>query len=201
MGDDGSIVAALSQGRLSRVPAAGGTPVTVLETTAESISPRWPQVLFGGRIVLFTAVGPRGPNAATIEALTVADGRRQLVVRGGTYGRVLPSGHLIYVNQGTLFALPLDLNRLDARGAPVPILDRVAYSATFGFAQIDFARTGALVYRRDEGAGRSLAWIDSSGGIERLPMKPASYLWPRLSPSGDLVAMTSIESGRSTVWI
>ena len=57
------------------------------------------------------------------------------------------------------------------------------------------------MYRRDEGAGRILASIDTSGGVERLPMKPASYLWPRLSPSGDLVAMTAIESGRSTVWI
>ena len=65
-GDDGNIVAALSRGRLSRVPAAGGRALTVLDTTAESISPLWPQVLFGGRIVLFTAVGPLGPNAATI---------------------------------------------------------------------------------------------------------------------------------------
>ena len=48
------------------------------------------------------------------------------VQRGGYFGRYLATsngaGHLIYIHQGTLFAVPFDLGRLEVRGTPVPVL-------------------------------------------------------------------------------
>ena len=84
-GEDGNIIAALSFGRLARVPAASGTVTVLADLTRESIDPRWPQVLPGARHVLFTAVGPQGPNGASIEALSLLDGTRKVLINGGTY--------------------------------------------------------------------------------------------------------------------
>ena len=43
--------------------------------------------------------------------MSLTDRRRKTLQRGGTFGRYLPSGHLAYVNRGTLFAVPFDLIR------------------------------------------------------------------------------------------
>ncbi len=82
-------------------------------------------MLPGGTHVLFTAVGTPGPNAATIEVVSVADGSRTVLHRGGTFGRYLEGGYLTFVNQGTLFAVPMDLARLAAGGTPVAVLNEV----------------------------------------------------------------------------
>ena len=82
--------------------------------------------------------------------MSLADRRTKTLVRGGTFGRYLPSGHLVYINNGTLFAVPFDLDRLEVRGTPTPLLEQVAYSSANGFAQFDFSRSGTLVYRRAE---------------------------------------------------
>jgi serine/threonine-protein kinase len=52
-------------------------------------------------------------------------GTRKIVHRGGYYGRHLLSGHLIYLHDGTLFAAPFDLNRLEVTGQPVPVVEGV----------------------------------------------------------------------------
>jgi hypothetical protein len=202
-GDDGNIIAALSFGTLSKIPSSSGKSTVLADLTGESIDPRWPQMLPGGKYVLFTAVGPQGPNGANIEALSLVNGTRKVLVRGGTYGRYVSNGYLTYVNQGTLFAVPFDLNRMEASStAAVPVLDDVAYSSTFGFAQLDVSRTGTLVYRRSAARGQLVAaWLDSSGKTEPLPMKPGQYTFPRLSPDGRRLALAVTNSGITNIWI
>ena len=150
-GEDGNIVASLGWGKLWRVPAVGGTAAIILDLTAEHSVPAWPKALQNGNTILFTNVGYGGPDQATIETLSLATGKRAVVARGGTYGRYLVGGFLTYVNQGTLFAVHFDLDRMRTSGNPTPVLNQVSYSSTFGFAQLDFSRTGTLVYRKDTG--------------------------------------------------
>jgi len=203
-GEDGNIIAALTFGKLFRVPSSAGSATTILADLAlESIDPRWPQVLPGGRSVLFTAVGPQGPNAANVEALSLADGSRKVLVRGGTYGRYLSSGYLTYVNQGTLFAVPFDADRMEIQPrAAVPVLNDIVYSSTFGFAQLDVSRTGTLIYRRSAAHGELIAaWIDSSGRTEPLLTKPGQYTFPRLSPDGQRLGLAVTESGIASIWV
>jgi serine/threonine-protein kinase len=55
-GEDGNIIAAVTQsGVLSRIPAAGGAPTLVTELAQGEITHRWPQILPGGKAVLFTS--------------------------------------------------------------------------------------------------------------------------------------------------
>ena len=131
---------------------------------------RWPQILPGGKAVLFTAsANVAAFDGANIEVMSLADHRRKTLVRGGTFGRYLPSGHLVYVNRGTLFAVPFDVDRLEVHGTPAPVLDQVGYSAADGSAQLDFSQTGTLIYRSG-GAGGGLltvAWLDGAGKRSR----------------------------------
>src|SRR4029077_20356390 len=121
-GEDGKIIVsnALSRG-LMRIPAEGGPPETLAELGSAEIALGRPQILPGGKAVLFTTLTLLNSDTATIEVMTLADRRRKIVSRGGTNGRYLPTsagaGHLVYLNKGTLFAIPFDLDKLETRGA------------------------------------------------------------------------------------
>jgi serine/threonine-protein kinase len=74
--------------------------------------------------VVFTAHRTLGSyEDASIVVERLPDGPRKVVVTGGYHGRYLPSGHVVYVHDGTLFALPFDLARLEANGAAVPVIE------------------------------------------------------------------------------
>jgi hypothetical protein len=82
----------------------------------------------GGKAILFS-VYHRGENsdAVTIEVLTLPDRRRKVVARGGVNPMFVPSGHLIYSNKASRFAIPFDLDKLETHGTAVPVLDAAAY--------------------------------------------------------------------------
>jgi Tol biopolymer transport system component len=199
--EDGSIIATLnSTPSLWRVSSSGGVPTRILDLSAEGISPRWAQVIPGGTHVLFTAV--RGPSSdrANLEVLSLRDGSRKVVVRGGTFGRVLAPGLLAYVNQNALYVQPFDLRRLETTGSATPVLDGVAYSPTFGYAQIDISATGTAIYRKALGGGRFIAaWLDSTGVATPLVDVPGRYIAPALSPSGRRLTMSVMDGGLLTV--
>ena len=108
---------------LQRVSSAGGTPTGLTSLAEGEVTQRWPQVLPGGKAVLYT-----GHNITTdfydanIVVQLLPAGDREIVLRGGSHGRYLPSGHLLYVRSGALFAAPFDLDRLEVTGQPVPRL-------------------------------------------------------------------------------
>jgi serine/threonine-protein kinase len=202
-GKDGNIIAALGFGTLSRVPASGGEPSVIADFRRESIDPRWPQVLPGGRHVLFTSVGPLGPNSATLDVLSLADGKRVSVVNGGTFGRYVAGRYLTYVNQGTLFAVPFDHDRVAPVSAtPIPMLGDIAYSSTFGFAQFDVSNSGTFVVRRSAERGQFVpTWVEPGGETQPLGVKAGEYTFPRLSDDASRLAFALTEGGVTNVWV
>ncbi|MSV32330.1 MAG: hypothetical protein EXQ57_07395 [Bryobacterales bacterium] len=195
-GEDHTIIAASTNGTLSRIPDTGGAPQPITELAQGEAVHRWPQILPGAKAVLFTANRTiSGFDNANIEAMSMPDGRRKTLLRGGTFGRYLPAangaGHLVYVNKGTLFAVALDPDSLEISGTPVPVLPEVSYSPIAGAAQFDFSKDGTLVYRGGIDAEMvTLQWIDAEGKAQSLPAKPGLYGQPRLSPDGKLAALT-----------
>jgi dipeptidyl aminopeptidase/acylaminoacyl peptidase len=163
---------------------------------------RWPQILPGGELVMYTASTGAGADRATIEVQSIRGGSRKVLVRGGTFGRYLTSGHIAYVNQGTLYVVPFDLATLAVHGAPVPVLDDVSYSPLFGYAQVDVSQTGTLLFRKGAESELSVVeWIDRSGKRMPLLSKPGRYGWLRLSPDGRRLALTAAESGVSSILV
>jgi Tol biopolymer transport system component len=129
---------------------------------------------------------------------SLRDGTRKVLIRGGTFARLVAPGHLTYVNQGTLYAIAFDVTSLTTSGPAIPIIDDVAYSATFGYAQVSASETGTLVYRQATASGRTIvARVERSGVWTPLLERPGRYGWPALSPDGRRLALASVESGVS----
>jgi serine/threonine-protein kinase len=202
-GDNDAIIAALgTPGQLSRVPATGGTPSVAIDLSAESIVVRWPQLLPDAKAVIYTALSGAGADRANIEVQSVDGGNRKVLVQGGTFGRYLRAGFLTYVNQGTLYAVPMDLSTLSVHGTPIPVLDNVAYSSLFGYAQMDVSDTGMLVYRKGAESRQSVAsWIDRAERVAPLLSDPGRYGWIRLSPDGQRLAFTNHQSGIASIFV
>jgi len=114
-GEDGFIVAALdTRAALTRIPENGGNPqpFTELDKEGHETTHRWPQVLPGGKAVLFTTNVVPFFETATIAAQSLKSKRRDVVWKGGSFGRYVSSRHLLFVYNGTLFAARMDLDRL-----------------------------------------------------------------------------------------
>jgi serine/threonine-protein kinase len=204
-GDDDNLVvgSGLDKGVL-RLSSKGGVQETVLELGGDELFHSFPQVLPGAKAALIAVYGtPPGVDKANIEVFSFADRRRKTLVRGATSPRYLMSGHLVYTNRNTMFAIPFDLDTLETRGTAVPVLDDVAFDASASFAQFDVSRGGTLVYRRTPGAANAmtLQWLDATGKQTPLAAKAAVYSPPRLSPDGKRVLMVSAEGTGQDVWV
>jgi Tol biopolymer transport system component len=204
-GENGNIIVALNTvGGLSRIPSAGGPPTPVTDLQRGEYQHIWPQILPGGKAVLFTVLTTTGTAGAdNVEVMSLVDHQRKTLVRGGTFGRYLPTGHLIYMNRGTLFAVPFDVVRLEIHGTPVPVLDQVGYNAIDGSAQIAFSQTGTLIYLSG-GANSGLltvAWLDGAGKAQPLLGKPGVYGRPSMSPDGLRLAVEATEAGGTDIWV
>ncbi|MEO7652518.1 MAG: hypothetical protein ABIZ80_18800 [Bryobacteraceae bacterium] len=183
------------------VPSSGGTPQVAVEFPREVNRMLWPQVLPEAKAVLYTAAGDRGGDAASIEVVSLEDRKRRVLIRRGTFGRYIASGHLVYLNQGTLYAVALDLKRLEVLGSPVPVVTNVAYNPILGFGQYDFSKTGIFAYLRSASRGEVTAkWLDRSDEATPILAHPGPYFWPRLSPDGQTLALIRSDSDGSHLW-
>jgi serine/threonine protein kinase len=206
-GEDGSIIFSPTFGSpLFSIASTGGAPkpVTTLDTDTGEVSHRWPQVLAGGKTILFTASAITGNyENADIVLYSVAAGKRKNLHHGGFYARYLPSGRVVYMHEGSLLTIPVDLDRMETTGQPVRVLDNVATNNGTGGAQFSFSQTGNLVYL----AGGStlqdmyLDWMDRQGNFTHLRRIPAQYFTPVFSPDGKHIAFSMPDGGRNDVWV
>jgi Tol biopolymer transport system component len=151
---------------------------------------------------MFTAVDAGPYDESAIEVRSLRTGERKTIMRGGYYARYVPSGHLLYVHLGTLYAAPMDLKRLELTGPAAPVVEEVVSSTNGGFAQADFSQNGTLVYIRGKEASQTLVWIDSNGQTQPLRAAAAAYFGSvRFSPDGKRLALGWVEGGNQTLWV
>jgi Tol biopolymer transport system component/predicted Ser/Thr protein kinase len=210
-GDDGNIVATLDgrYGGLWRVSSSGGAPVPLTKLNPGEVTHRWPQVLPGSQAVVFTAHTQfANYDGANIDVVSLKTGARMTVQRGGFFPRYLATsngaGHLVYLRQSTLFAVPFDPGRLALAGVPAPILEDVNSS---GGAGGDFAFGGApsgpgtLAYLAGKGEGSPISWLDSAGKTQPLHALPGFYRTPRFSPDGKRLAFSMSSATGTDLWV
>ena len=205
--DDTIIFAYLDPGAgLHRVSAAGGD-VTVLTRPAPArgeLDHLWPEMLPGGKAVLFTVIATTGGlDAAQVAVLDLATGRYTVLVPGGSHAHYVQSGHLVYTAGGTLRAVSFDLARLATRGTPVPVPQRVVTTQQ-GAGNFDIAADGTLAYVEAPSVtsppARTLVWVDRQGREEPLGLDPRPYFAPRVSPDGTRVAVSIFGQGAIWLW-
>jgi Tol biopolymer transport system component len=188
---------------LQQAPDGGGTPQPLTHFEKGEVSHRWPEFLPGGKAVLFAA-GPSGVNFtnARVAVQSVATGERRNLIQAGMYPRYAPSGHLVYVQGGSLVAVPFDPQRLEMTGTAVPVVQGVLQSPTNGAAQYSFSATGSLVYVSGGvlSAQRRLVWVNRNGEEQPVAAPAHAYFAPRLSPDGRRVAVGITEQDNQ-VWL
>jgi Tol biopolymer transport system component len=189
-------------GGLQQISEEGGTlqPLTSLEKTESTHA--WPELLPGGNAVLFAGLAtPAGWDNAQIAAQPIGAGKRKNLV-AGTQPRYAPTGHLLYVQSGTLMAAPFEPQRLALTGAGVPAVEGVAQSLVTGAAQYSISSTGTLVYVAGGLAGSQtrMVWVTRNGEEHVLPAAPRNYQFPRVAPDGRRVAVT-IADQETHIWV
>jgi serine/threonine-protein kinase len=215
-GQDGTIVYSPDRS-LYRVSAEGGRPqpLTELDPQMEDFH-RWPQILPGGKEVLFT-IWPSNlrDEDARIAIFSLETHHQKIIVEGGTDGRYVPTGHLVYGSGGTVFAAPFDLRRLEVTGPAVPVLEDVRMAArtsssmgriwsSSGIAQFVFSATGVLGYITPHERPRNtqLFWIDRSGTAVPVSSAQRPFRNPSLSPDGRRFVVSVDEpDGATNLWL
>jgi len=178
-----------------KTPITGGEaePVTELDTSRNEQNHRYAQMLPGGKQLVYTAVETTMSSfdEARIVVQSLDTGKRKTIVEGGTCPRYSPTGHLLYARSGNVYAVPLDLKRLEVTGPPVAVVEGVLMSRNTGAAYYTLSGTGTLAYVPGvaEGGERQLLWVDRQGKETSLPLPPRSYLYPHLSPDGKQLAL------------
>src|SRR5262249_53527071 len=112
----------------------------------------------------------------------------QSLACGGYGWRYAPTGHVLYLHHGALFALPFDATRPNSKitGTAVPILQDVAGADQSGAAHFSLSGTGTLAYLPSAGPppGSGIELLDRSGKTTPAAHAPAE------------LAVTAVLAGR-----
>ncbi len=196
---------------LFRVSAAGGTPepVTTLEPDVNE-QHVWPDVLPGDRAAVYSVYVN---GASRVDLVSFETGETRTLLDSGVNPRYIESGHIVFMQDSTLMAVPFDLDDLDVTGVPAPVVEGVLTGTSIGGeASVAVSDSGLLVYARGSSAAivtgpeaRRLVWVDRQGQEQPLPTPERFFRYPRVSPDGQRVAVVvgtgNAESANVDLWV
>ncbi len=168
--------------------------LTTVATERGERTHRWPHALPGERGVVFTVgmtTSPGDYEDAELWILDLASGRKKDTGLRGAIAKYVPTGHLLFAREGTLHAVPFDLDALEVRGTAVPVHEGVRGDAASGMYYFDVDGAGNLytVSGADRGPQRRLRWITRDGAIEPIDLEPGRYRYPRLDAARGRAAL------------
>jgi serine/threonine-protein kinase len=201
----GIVLADASNNRILQLSPSGGAPQVLIspkngETRGDV------QLLPGGQAVLYT-VGVGGTNYGKTRVVvqSLKSSEPKVLVEGGSAGRYVPTGQLVYMLGGTLFAVPFDLQRLEVTGGPMPAIEGVLRSTLSFYAHFQFSNNGTLVYLPGPVTAienqRTIGLLDRNGEVKGLGLMPGNYGFPRISPNGKRVAFEIDDGKEASIWI
>ena len=199
--------AGTDRGGLLRVSSNGGMPSPVTSLADGEVAHGWPQVLPGSAALLYASHASRmNWDDATLVVQRLPAGEPKIVQRGGSYGRYLASGHIAYLHDAKIFAVPFDLERLEVTGPPFLALDGVGSNPNGGSAQFAASETGTFVYlNRPIGSapmgGAPIQWLDRVGRRTPLRATPTNWGNPRFSPDGTRLAVEINDGKQLAIWV
>ena len=175
-------------GGIARIPSSGGEPEIVIAVD-DRTRVAYPTLLPDRDTVLFTLWGTGGGrDSGNIVVQSSSTGERKILIDGGSDAHYVPTGHIVYALGSNILAVAFDLDVLEIRGAPRPVVEGVWRNETLtGGAQYTFARTGNLAYLPR--AQSHLTIVDREGISRPLSVPAGRYGDLELSPNGDLVAV------------
>ncbi len=180
---------------LWRVSAMEGTaePLTRIDLEAGEVTHRWPCALPEDHILFTSYREEQGVQKRRLEVFSITHGSRQVVLEDSGFGRYVPSGHLIFTRNNSLFAARFDLEQCRLKGSPVPLSEHVAHNPVIDATQMAFSDTGLLTFIPAAPSNRELVWVNDRGLIEPVGAPLRAYEELSLAPNGKQIAV-SIDS-------
>lgn len=209
-GEDGAIYATQFHGRgigrLLDSPGAKIKRITRVDSASGEIGHGWPEVLPGGKALLFSIVYggaiARGKQPAVAVA-DIATGEYRVLL-SGVRAKYSPSGHLLYVTgEGTLMIVPFDLKSQTITGDPVAVAQNLRVGPFTRPTDFSVTRDGTLLYLAGAaGTDRELIWVGRDGKVDPVdPSWKAIFGSPALSPDGKRLAVSIAGDPRTDIWI
>lgn len=202
-GPDSIVLTLREESGLVRVSASGGAPevLTTPDRAQGEYSHRLPFCLPEGQGILFTIM-EHGHDPQPRVAVLDRTGKRRVLLKNGADARYLPTGHLVFLRQGTLMVAAFDVKRLEVTGQAVPAVAGVGQALNMGNSIFDTAAgqfcvsaSGMLVYVAGgvlPDMQNSLVWVDHEGKPETLAQFTGPFFGPRLSPDGRRIAYSTL---------
>jgi Tol biopolymer transport system component/tRNA A-37 threonylcarbamoyl transferase component Bud32 len=188
---------------ISRVSAAGGTPVAVThaDTAKGERNHLWPLSTPDGKKVIFT-IWYGGLASAQLAIASIKDGVVTPLGIKAIRPLAVLDGMLVYVKEdGAVMAVGLDIAPQKVRGSPIPVHDPVeVVPALNGNSEIYISQGGALITSIGSSTG-TLSWISRSGAASTIRSTPEAFQAVQLSPDQHRVAVVVSTNGQSDVWI
>ena len=193
--EDNTIVYGQFPGDMMQISAKGGTPESFVKGGGNFLF--FPQVLPDGKRVIYTST--TGGADYHIRVMSIKSGQSKRLFPG-VWAQYLPTGHIAYrlANDGNLFVVPFDIDKLEVTGGEIPIVQ--------GILQNAISNSGTLVYLPGSAAAdannqRILIWFDRMGREEPLLSKRMFYKYPSISPDGTKVAVTDYGGKNHDIWV
>ncbi len=189
---------------LWRISASGDNKerLTINDPNLGEYGHFWPQILPGGKAVLFTNIG-RGFDDHQIEVYSLKTNKRLSIFKGGTYARYIPTGHLIYGRDETLYAARFDIEQLKVIGPHIPVVSGIVTPQSWS-VQVAVSPDGSLAYIPVKARSSELrpVWVDRKGQIEPLSgVTSRGYVTVKISPDNKKAAFTVQDGSSWDVWI
>jgi serine/threonine-protein kinase len=206
-GDGDAVVFVRPSGRpgsggLWRVSANGGQPERLtVPDSSRGETHLWPHVLPGGKAAIFSVVDSLDMATATLAAVRL-DGKHEVVRLEvlGVNPRYVPTGHVVLGRMdGTIVAVPFDVDRLQVTGAAVTLTEPVRVKIG-GATELAVAANGTAAFVEDSRETR-LVFVDRTGRERPAVDAAGVYARPRLSPDGRRLAVAKQDGDDSDIWI
>jgi eukaryotic-like serine/threonine-protein kinase len=179
---------------LYQIPAAGGSHAAVTHLDPKlHTTHRWPFFLPDGQHFLYLATNHSYPQAEQNGVyLASLDGKINRLLVSSLAGAAYAQGNLLYVNQSTLYAQPLDLKKRTLSGVPVPLVDAIVIDLGVWHATFTASQTNELTYQTGSASALSrLEWVDRQGKHLSFISDKGSLFGPRLSRDGRRLLVAS----------
>jgi Tol biopolymer transport system component len=175
---------------LRKVSSSGGA-VSDATSAQGSESHRWPSFLPDGRHFLYQVrFGAPGKNVIFAGSLDSKDRHEILSVDTDAEYR---DGYLLFRRNDRLVAAPFDPERLQVRGDPVELVNRIEYFPPTSKTIFSIGSDVLAYTARSDARLARLAWFDRGGRELGQVGPPGIYTGPRLSPDGRKLAVSVIE--------
>ncbi len=199
--EDGNIYYSRFPGHgIARIAGTGGTPRPVTTLAAGELVHGSPELLPDGRHLMFGVVRSDNFDDVGTEVVSLVTGARRTVLEGRLAAKFLPTGHLVYVAEGSLMAVKFDPQSLEVSGEPIRVLEGIATDLV---ALFSVSRNGTLVYYPGGPLPKLVTEVVrlDSGGAQPILSPRGLYVDPSISADDNYLAVSARFGTSQDIWV